>query len=183
MVYGAHRFLIPEGQVRPLSFQMLLFISRSIFISISLSLILASSPLSIGLWVLLIALSAAFFVGVIFNSWFAFIIFLIYIGGILVIFAYFTALTPNQPLGLSSIIILSFISFIAITLVSFILKLPGPNLFSNGLTDFSQSITILYIPINSNILLLLASILFFVLVAVVKVANINKGPLRPFHYA
>nr|AVW86130.1 NADH dehydrogenase subunit 6 [Halosydna sp. YZ-2018] len=160
---------------------MLLFISSSIFISMSLSLILASSPLSMGLWVLLIALSAAFFVGVIFNSWFAFIIFLIYIGGMLVMFAYFAALTPNQPLGLFSMLVFSFISFISVSSLSFFLKLTGPNLISNNISDFSQSITILYIPMNSNILLLLASILFFVLVAVVKVANINKGPLRPFH--
>nr|AVW86143.1 NADH dehydrogenase subunit 6 [Lepidonotus sp. YZ-2018] len=161
---------------------MLLFISSSLFISLSLSLILASSPLSMGLWVLLIALATALLVGVIFNSWFAFIIFLIYIGGMLVMFAYFAALTPNMPLGLLSMALLSFLSLMLILSTSYILNLPGPNSLSFPPSNMSAAITILFIPSNINILLLLASILFFVLVAVVKVANINKGPLRPFNY-
>ena len=182
-MYGAPRFLIPEEKVQLLSFQMLLFISRSLFISLTLSLILASSPLSIGLWVLLIALARALFVGVLFNSWFSFIIFLIYIGGILVIFAYFAALTPNQPLGIFSIILCSFISLILFSFIFFI-YLPSPSILLNieNFPDTIISTSILYSPSNSNILLLLATILFFVLVAVVKVANINKGALRPFNY-
>nr|YP_010373149.1 NADH dehydrogenase subunit 6 [Hyperhalosydna striata]QTZ18395.1 NADH dehydrogenase subunit 6 [Hyperhalosydna striata] len=160
---------------------MLLFISSSLFISLSLSLILASSPLSMGLWVLLIALAAAFFVGVMFNSWFSFIIFLIYIGGMLVMFAYFAALTPNQPLGLLSMLLASMFTLLLILLILILVTFSSPNLFSPMMPNPVNGISILYSPSNSYILLLLASILFFVLVAVVKVANINKGPLRPFN--
>lgn len=37
-----------------------------------------------------------------FSRWFGFIIFLIYIGGILVIFAYFTAIQPNQEIRIKT---------------------------------------------------------------------------------
>lgn len=159
---------------------MLLIISRSIFISLSISLIIASSPLAIGLWILLIALISSWLRGILFNSWFAIVIFLIYIGGILVIFAYFTALTPNQPLG---IITLRFSRIIAFTirLILFIISPSSfPNLYSTPLLCPSAAITTLFLPRNIPLLLLLAVTLFFILVAVVKIAILTIGPLRPF---
>lgn len=160
---------------------MLLLTSSAVLIALSLSLILASSPLAIGFWVLLIALACSFFSASIFNTWFALIIFLVYIGGILVIFAYFTALTPNQPLGLSIIILISSIAFI-----TFILLIRADNRILSSLISLSHvslinPITVIFTPYNSALLFLLATILFFILVAVVKITNITNGPLRPFN--
>lgn len=161
---------------------MLLLVSSAILIALSLSLILASSPLAIGFWVLLIALACSFFSASIFNTWFAFIIFLVYIGGILVIFAYFTALTPNQPLGLSIIISISTIAFITFFSIVNSNNRILPSLISTNFINITNPITIIFNPYNSFLLFLLASILFFILVAVVKITNITNGPLRPFNY-
>jgi len=159
---------------------MLLLSSSALLISLSLSLILASSPLAMGFWVLLIALACSFFSATIFNSWFALIIFLVYIGGILVIFAYFTALTPNQPLGLSIIITISRLAFFTfLALISSSNRII-PSIISSNYVSNINPITIMFNPYNSALLFLLASILFFILVAVVKITNITNGPLRPF---
>jgi hypothetical protein len=163
---------------------MLLIISRSLFLALSLSLIICASPLTIGLWILLIALCSSWFIGTIFSSWFAIIIFLIYVGGILVIFAYFTALTPNQPIDMlviSSALLVSWFLIITPIIISY--HFISPNL-TTSIISFSilTSTSILYSPINSLLLLTMATILFLILVAVVKIANITNGPLRPFSY-
>ena len=161
---------------------MLLLTSSALLIALSLSLILASSPLAIGFWVLLIALACSFFAASIFNTWFAIIIFLVYIGGMLVIFAYFTALTPNQPIGLSIILLISSIAFLTFLFLTSSLNRIIPSLISLKYTSIINPITIIFNPYNSSLLFLLASILFFILVAVVKITNISSGPLRPFNY-
>ena len=159
---------------------MLLIISRSIFISLSISIIISTSPLLLGFWILLISLSTAWLRGVIFNSWFAIIIFLIYIGGILVIFAYFSALTPNQPLGITPILLSAFLALIVVILLFYTPHSTSPNTFAPANLDIIYSITTLYFPRNTFLLLLLATTLFFILVAVVKIATLSNGPLRPF---
>lgn len=159
---------------------MLLIISSSILIALSISIIVSTSPLTIGLRILLISLSIASLRRVIFNSWFAIIIFLIYIGGILVMFAYFSALTPNQPLEIKTIF-LSFILATRITSLLFFFRYSAiPNIFSLTNTSTLTSITTLYFSNNSFLLLFLASTLFLILVAVVKIATLSRGPLRPF---
>ena len=161
---------------------MLLLSSSAILLALSLSLILASSPLAIGFWVLLIALACSFFSASIFNTWFALIIFLVYIGGILVIFAYFTALTPNQPLGLSIIIIMTRVAFLTFFSLIYSNNRILPSHITLSFISNINPLTIIFNPYNSALLFLLASILFFILVAVVKITNITNGPLRPFNY-
>nr|AVW86156.1 NADH dehydrogenase subunit 6 [Panthalis oerstedi] len=156
---------------------MTLILSMSMFISLSFSIILSPSPLSSGLWVLLIALATAFSIAFMFHSWFALIVFLTYIGGMLVMFAYFTALTPNHPMKTNSMI-LALLS----TLIPVSAMLASSSISNNFWQSIPtlQALTILYAPNNVALLLLLAMVLFFALVAVVKVANIFSGPLRPF---
>lgn len=88
----------------------------------------------------------------------------------LVIFAYFVALSPNQnillrPLSQAPIILLPL----------FTLHLNSPLLpFYTPLysTLFSQS--------NSTTLIRLALLLLLTIVVIVKITNITKGPLRAF---
>lgn len=161
---------------------MILITSRSLLIALSLSLILTTSPLTMGLWVIIIALSTAWFIRIIFNSWFALITFLIYIGGILVIFRYFLALTPNIALNTRSLIrtfLLSWITILGLFLIT-------PSFTPHHLIPFlnltSPPLTALYTQTNSIILLFLVATLFLIIVAVVKIINPSLGPLRPFIY-
>ncbi len=159
---------------------MLLWVSVSLIISISLSMILSASPLSLGLWILILALLISFNTSISISSWFGLVIFLIYIGGMLVIFAYFSALSPNEPIEASKIML-------SILFSTFFLMLLSLKVFSLNL---SQSIflslfpiTFLYLFWNIPILIFLAVVLFFILVAVVKIASINRGALRHFSFS
>jgi len=155
---------------------MILNLFLSIIIAFRISLTLSASPLLIGLWIIFIALFIAIFLSF-FSSWLGIIVFLIYIGGLLVIFAYFVALTPN--LIIDSITIAKWI--LISTFVFF-------SLLSTFHVNILNSFNFLWqTPISNLInrnffaLTFIALILFFALVAVVKLCSFFSSPLRPYN--
>ena len=150
---------------------MTLWILTNLILASCATLTLSHSPLSSGLLILLIAISLATLYALLISSWFAFLIFLIYIGGILVIFSYFVALTPNQKK-------ISLAPIIPILLTILILTTISPHnthhLFLN------HHISSLYWPSNTSILILLSLLLLLAIIIIVNITNLIKGPLRPF---
>jgi len=65
-------------------------------ISLSVTTLTCANPFSIAIIILIVALITASIYASIHSSWLGFLLFLIYVGGILVIFSYFLAITPNQ---------------------------------------------------------------------------------------
>lgn len=167
---SAHRTLNSNELVQLQPLQMLLTLT-----AIATSLIIAQSPVALGLWVLLFALTLSATLRSFLLSWFGFLIFLIYIGGILVIFAYFSALQPNQHL---KILPLSITFILTLAALMFIPTYPNMLPFNNS-PKIRQILYILSWQ-NAPIYILLAFVLFFALVAVVKITSISRGPLRPF---
>ena len=158
---------------------MLLTTLICLIMSFSLSIILTPSPLLLGVWILITALLISIFLATITYSWVGFLIFLIYVGGMLVIFAYFTAIQPNQFIQTNNI----FISLITTFLLFFVILIPlNPSLLANINLLPNFSILSLYSTPNIPILIFLGIILFLALVAVVKVSKSLLGPLRPFNY-
>jgi len=132
-----------------------------------------SRPISLGVWILFLSFFISLLVGSIFFSWFGFVIFLIYIGGILVIFSYFVAIQPDQKIKS--------------------LKYPvGIALGFRGGPEFVEPLVIdgfsvggwwvrsLFYIKNLPVLIILALVLFLALVRVVKISLVSRGPLRPF---
>lgn len=151
---------------------MILWTTINLLLVIILSLILSNNPLTSGLLILLIALCIASLYSLLISSWFAFLIFLIYIGGILVIFSYFVALSPNQKkITIRNIyILLSILILLLITSNLKTLIFPFP----------SHTISSLYLPENSIILIFLGLLLLITIIIIVKITNLHKGPLRAF---
>lgn len=162
---------------------MIIYTISSLFIILSISIIIISRPLIIALYVLCLALSLSVLVSLLINSWFAIFIFLIYVGGILVIFIYFSSLSPNQFLGYKSLIWISFIIFF-MWIIFFVIVNP-PLITQTIINPYSIlfPITILYFSPNLLILIALILILLLVLLAVVKITEATFGPIRPFSYA
>lgn len=153
---------------------MTLLIINRIIITLFISCLSAISPINLGVLVLTVALFVASSLRIISTSWFGLITFIIYVGGILVIFAYFAALQPNQfitrwrwilgPSFLLTVILIIW-SFSSLNWLPY-----SPN------TSQIYSITNLILPI------LIALILFLALIIVVKTSRADEGPLRPFNY-
>lgn len=147
-----------------------------IILSLSINIFLILSPLSIGITILFIALIVATLFSHAISSWIAFLIFLIYIGGILVIFSYFVSLTPNQTINIIYILVIITITLITLGILSSLLSLKA-----TPITTYVIQSNIFYLKPNSTLLILLATILLITIIIVVKLTITNKGPLRPFN--
>ena len=152
----------------------------SLNLALSLSILLATTPLILGLWILLLTFSIARTFYFFLSSWLAIFTALIYIGGLLVIFAYFVALAPNQVFEIKLILISSTFltsSFLALLyfstpVIPTFLSTSQPTLYISSLLSMT----------NSSIFITLAFILLLALIAVVKITSSPSGPLRPWNF-
>lgn len=151
---------------------MLLRIITSFIIIIVTSLLITNNPLTMGIVILILCLTVAAILSLILSSWYAILIFLIYIGGILVIFAYFVALRPNQQfLYPIKLLIISTIIFSIFNI---------NNMTPPTISPIFSQIIYLYTGHNTAILIIIALTLLYIIVLVVKITFQNKGPLRAF---
>lgn len=157
-----------------------MILTSCLLITLSLTslLLLTTSPLPLGAIILFLALRVSLLFTTLSSSWFRITIFLIYVGGLLVIFIYFAALAPNTQISLRHT--LPIITFI-ISLSFPIIVLFNPIISATSLfPPLLKNITILFTPTNIYLLLFLSLLLFFILIAVVKISSLTAGPLRPF---
>lgn len=155
---------------------MTLLILINILLTLTLTIITCQRPFSLILTILIIAFTIASLISIIISSWLAFILFLIYIGGLLIIFSYFLAISPNQE----NISILR----IFIPLISLILTVSVSIILIDSITITSTQwiplTEVIFSQSNYPILIMLILILLLVIIIVVKVTKLEKGPLRGF---
>nr|QGZ10014.1 NADH dehydrogenase subunit 6 [Eisenia nordenskioldi nordenskioldi] len=140
-------------------------------------LYLASTPIILGMNILIMALLLSAVFASFISSWFAFLIFLIYVGGMLVMFAYFLALTPNQQILNPNNTIYSLFSMTTLSFLTYYIDIKIPPMM-----EFYQGNTLLYLKPTAPFLILLAMVLLLTMIIVVKLTTLSKGPLRPFIY-
>nr|AMP43752.1 NADH dehydrogenase subunit 6 [Leptogaster longicauda] len=147
-------------------------------------------PLALGLMLLCQTLIISLLSGMISKTfWFSYILFLIFLGGMLVLFIYVTSLASNEmftfsmKLMVSCVILFTLFSFLMLTdnfLFNFEMNNEMQSL-NNTLSYFSEnSINLmkLYNSPTNMVTILLMSYLLITLIVVVKVTNIFYGPLR-----
>nr|YP_010170683.1 NADH dehydrogenase subunit 6 [Orgyia postica]QRZ60690.1 NADH dehydrogenase subunit 6 [Orgyia postica] len=171
---------------------MKLFLS-SLIITISLSMMFMNNPLSMGLMILTQTILTCLLSGMLIKTyWFSYILFLIFLGGLLVLFIYVSSITSNElfkpSLNLKMFIKL-FFALILLTMLT-MHKTMNMNLFFNSdMNIFYPLINLLNNNLNINlnklynshtflIMIMLMIYLFITLVVVVKITNIFFGPLR-----
>nr|YP_010004116.1 NADH dehydrogenase subunit 6 [Appias lyncida]QNR01221.1 NADH dehydrogenase subunit 6 [Appias lyncida] len=172
-----------------------LFISL-LMISISFFMFFISHPLAMGLLILCQTLLLSLLLGIFINTyWFSYILFLIFLGGLLVLFIYVSSIASNEMMNFSlKMKINSMIFFMIFFLVFFTIYFN--SLFknfplNNEMNNFNQyflfmnenkiNLTKLY---NSQTFMLISMLiiyLFITLIAVIKITNIFFGPLRSFN--
>nr|YP_010231165.1 NADH dehydrogenase subunit 6 [Paralimna concors]QSV37208.1 NADH dehydrogenase subunit 6 [Paralimna concors] len=149
-------------------------------------------PLAMGLTLLIQTLLICLITGLMSKSfWFSYILFLIFLGGMLVLFIYVTSLASNEMFSMSTKLLL--MNSMVISIMMFILLLIDNNFFLNWMTNndmFSNYILNYFIPENSLNLnklynfptnftsIMLMNYLLITLIAIVKITKLSKGPLR-----
>nr|YP_010946541.1 NADH dehydrogenase subunit 6 [Episymploce torchaceus]WGO57259.1 NADH dehydrogenase subunit 6 [Episymploce torchaceus] len=152
---------------------------------LSISFTQMNHPLAMGLILLIQTVLISLISGMLSQTfWFSYILFLIFLGGMLILFIYVTSLASNEMFFLSTKIIVSSIIMFMIFIIIFSMSKLALNqnqemmYFLTTNNSLINSLTKLYNQPTGIITILLASYLFLTLIAVVKITNIFKGPLR-----
>nr|QNE85918.1 NADH dehydrogenase subunit 6 [Brachyptera risi] len=152
-----------------------------------------SHPLAMGMMLLLQTLVISLLTGFMTQSfWFSYILFLVFLGGLLVLFIYVTSLASNEMFSLSTKILL--LVMVPFSLTTMLLLLTDSVTWLTTLLN-SDMLNILNTPLYTEeaiptlmklynqptgyLTLILVLYLFLTLIAVVKITSIFDGPLRP----
>nr|YP_010527061.1 NADH dehydrogenase subunit 6 [Callambulyx tatarinovii]UXR12398.1 NADH dehydrogenase subunit 6 [Callambulyx tatarinovii] len=165
-------------------------------IMLSMMMYFLNHPLSMGFMILSQTMLTCMLSGMLIKTyWFSYILFLTFLGGLLVLFIYVSSIASNEMFSSSNNmkIIFFLLIFILIFIQLFFLKnLNWMNLNNNSdmnnffnLMFFNNENKInlnkLYNNYSSMLMLMLIIYLFITLIAIVKITNIFYGPLRMFY--
>nr|ALO70571.1 NADH deshydrogenase subunit 6 [Eusphalerum torquatum] len=150
-------------------------------ISMSMIFLSLNHPLSMGMILLCQTLLISLITGISsLNFWYSYILFLIMVGGMLVLFIYMTSIASNEKFTFSNLIFMMMFMMLMIMLIMYMnidmYQYYSMNMYNKLNYTFSLNKFLNY---PSNILLFMMIIyLFITLIAVVKITNIKIGPLR-----
>nr|QNH68980.1 NADH dehydrogenase subunit 6 [Ergatettix serrifemora] len=162
--------------------KMMIFMSTMI----NIMFITTKQPMKMVIMILMQTLVSTFMMSMKTKStWFPYMLMIIFIGGMMVLFIYITSITPNEKSKTNPMIIISMMTMMAI----FMLKYKNmKNMYYTNETNIMEINSIL-----SNQMMFLNKIfnkpmymlsimmmmyLFIALIAVNKISNMKKGPLR-----
>nr|AXS66028.1 NADH dehydrogenase subunit 6 [Cobelura sp. KM-2017] len=165
----------------------MLLINYFLFFSTMIFLFL-SHPLSLGSILLIQTIFIAMISGSMnLNYWFSYILFLIMIGGMLILFIYMTSIASNEKFKFSmkitfTIIFMSLMIFFLLMIyetIVFNMKFMTYEMFNwNLMTEYKNSMNKLFkLPLLSTFYMMIIY-LFITLIMTVKITNLNYGPLR-----
>nr|YP_009093776.1 NADH dehydrogenase subunit 6 [Ulomoides dermestoides]AIS67608.1 NADH dehydrogenase subunit 6 [Ulomoides dermestoides] len=149
----------------------------------TLMFMLMKHPLSMGVVLLTQTIIISLITGNLYmNLWFSYILFLIMIGGMLILFMYMTSIASNEKFSLNMKML---IIPLPLPLIWLILSPYSKNLVSNNETLNSQKSIELLTTLNKFInfplmmtLLFLMIYLLLALIATVKITNFKMGSIR-----
>nr|ASM41819.1 NADH dehydrogenase subunit 6 [Eutetrapha metallescens] len=163
---------------------MLIFMNLSI--SLTSIFIFLTHPLSLGLILLIQTILIALITGSMsFNYWFSYIIFLIMIGGMLILFIYMTSIASNEKFKFSMKLSILFFSMF-LTLMTFLI-IDNYFFHQSSIIDLIPQISNMNFKFSLNkfinwpnnmVFMMMIIYLLITLIMVVKITNINYGPLR-----
>nr|QXP99770.1 NADH dehydrogenase subunit 6 [Melanoides tuberculata] len=163
--------------------------SVSIILSLTLCSVflfpLMAQPLSLGLSIMFSTLLLCLLVGLYISSWYAYILFLIYVGGLLVMFAYVAALSPNILFGSTKPFFFFLGTQILMSPILFYSVFPDISTLSQTLNSQEALLNMktlgieLVSPSLISVLIGLGIILLINLIVVVKICYYQHGTLRP----
>nr|YP_010987595.1 NADH dehydrogenase subunit 6 [Ochthephilus sericinus]WON66014.1 NADH dehydrogenase subunit 6 [Ochthephilus sericinus] len=163
---------------------MLCILMLYILMNTMIILLFLNHPLSMGFTLLMQVISISLLMNfLIITPWFSYILFLIMIGGMLILFIYMTSLASNEKFKFSMnltfmamiinsiMILMTWFFNINITLLINNYNFIKMNMFNMNLVKF-------FMPPTYYIIMMMIIYLLITLIAVVKITNFSMGPLR-----
>nr|YP_009335928.1 NADH dehydrogenase subunit 6 [Tonkinacris sinensis]APO15135.1 NADH dehydrogenase subunit 6 [Tonkinacris sinensis] len=157
----------------------------------NINFIKLNHPMSMMLFIILQTLLIGLMSGTMMESfWLSYILFLTFLGGMLVLFIYITSIASNEMFKPKSIIMI--FSFILWMIMMIIFIISDKSMFMDFLKNtetmninnsiYYQEMTFSLEKLYNNptfiITMMMMIYLFLALLAVVKITNINQGPIR-----
>nr|YP_010309897.1 NADH dehydrogenase subunit 6 [Pheosia rimosa]UMR55023.1 NADH dehydrogenase subunit 6 [Pheosia rimosa] len=171
-----------------------MFLSMMI-IMFSINMFFLNNPLSMGLMILMQTLLTCLLTGMMIKTyWFSYILFLTFLGGLLVLFIYISSIASNElfnfNLTMKSMLTMFFFMILFFSVI-YMNNMLWMNFFNNyEMNNFSEIYNIFFNlenKINLNklyntqtffLMMMLVIYLFITLIVVVKITNIHYGPIR-----
>nr|YP_008757871.1 NADH dehydrogenase subunit 6 [Sepiella inermis]AGS18378.1 NADH dehydrogenase subunit 6 [Sepiella inermis] len=167
---------------------MSLLLLISFGFSLSSLFLMVIQPLSLGFMLMLNMMCVSGLVGFIIFSWYGYLLFLVYIGGLLVMFMYIISLVPNLIFLSSKVMLYFFMIFLSYFLMNYLFmkEVISEEMKSMSLNSFSGVSCgggeLILMMDNFYCYVVLGVILLFVLISVVKICYYCEGPLRVFKF-
>nr|YP_010432000.1 NADH dehydrogenase subunit 6 [Abrus yunshanensis]USS62535.1 NADH dehydrogenase subunit 6 [Abrus yunshanensis] len=149
-----------------------------IMMMISSSIFLIKTPMSLGILLLIqTSVSTILMAKIMESSWLAMIIFLMLIGGLMILFMYMSSISSNEK----------FSPKIMMIMLTFTIMLPMEELFSESQINDTMksnmcmdmiSLTKIYNKKTMMITVMMFLYMFLAMIVVTKIIKIYKGPLR-----
>nr|QZJ45830.1 NADH dehydrogenase subunit 6 [Holotrichia parallela] len=164
----------------------MLMILMMISLISTITFLLLKHPMSLGLTLLIQTIVTTLTMGYFnLNFWYSYILFLVMIGGMLVLFIYMTSVASNEKFTFSIKITLMIILMFLIMLFFMMMMDPFfPNInnlntesYSNNM-NYTMSLNKFFNTPMSLVMFMMIIYLLMTLIAVVKITNIKSGPLR-----
>nr|AOY39432.1 NADH dehydrogenase subunit 6 [Disteniidae sp. BMNH 899837] len=160
-----------------------------IFMSMIMSTIFMflKHPLSLGTVLMLQTISVSLITGIMnFNFWFSYIVFLIMIGGMLILFLYMTSVASNEKFKLSMTMTTTIMIIVPTMIIStMIMKFINLefntkfDIFSHSQIFYSNNSLMKYFNFPSSMIYFIMIIyLLIALITVVFITNVKSGPIR-----
>nr|YP_009092238.1 NADH dehydrogenase subunit 6 [Scutopus ventrolineatus]AHI45701.1 NADH dehydrogenase subunit 6 [Scutopus ventrolineatus] len=154
---------------------MLLLIMLSFFVFMFPFML---QPLSLGILLISTACSMSVIFSVMWSSWLGLILFLMYIGGLLVMFVFVISFLESK-LFFFSVKFISFLLWAGFSVVVFNKMVVGSSFFLNSCELWSNSQMLLG-SMSFSIYVGVVMLLFAMLVIVVYICGVSKGSIRGF---
>nr|YP_010616672.1 NADH dehydrogenase subunit 6 [Celastrina lavendularis]WAW79872.1 NADH dehydrogenase subunit 6 [Celastrina lavendularis] len=174
---------------------MKMFLTLSL-IFISIIMFFINHPLSMGMLILMQTLFICLITGMLINTyWFSYILFLVFSGGLLVLFIYVSSIASNEMFMITmknKLMLMLYFSLNIMFSLYFMNNLNWMNMMINEeMMNFFNSLifyqfnninlTKLYNEQTYFLMMMMIIYLFITLIAIVKITNIFFGPLRSFN--
>nr|YP_009169968.1 NADH dehydrogenase subunit 6 [Polypedilum vanderplanki]ALD88421.1 NADH dehydrogenase subunit 6 [Polypedilum vanderplanki] len=162
----------------------------------SLMFFFSKHPLSMGMMLMMQTILIVLFSGMLNKTfWFSYSLFLIFLGGMLILFMYMTSIASNEQFKFKiNFFIITLLNIFIILMIFYFYFLSQKLMFFNKIHSM-ENLNIIFMKnliLENNLMLnkmynfpmnlitiLLINYLFLTLIVTVKITNIFEGPLRP----